>query len=347
MGALVSIDGSLKPLSTPHPDTGYYELLDIGKPLSIELLTFFPGKNIKDWGNKAEIMISTNIRVGPGDPAPRLINMLLFGYDFERAEPIQDYGGHVQGDPMLYYTKAYTAKRIGLTLRGTEVDRIPEKEWKKATAFLKQLGTIAWFTPAAPYLGLADVLANLARKLIKAINRNDRITMPVRDLYFNVTNRPILQSGRYVLWDDEAVTHDELVQNYRLTSAGDYRMNVLVRSSDSSQRFNRCPYFVIKIDAKERRGYEDFEIGKNSAELLETWGNSDLGTDIFSAALELGRAINDGNHLKEIAKLTDDLNRAETDEERQRIKQKIQAISKLFTEENSDFMEDLLGKYLE
>ena len=109
--------------------------------------------------------------------------------------------------------------------------------------------------------------------------------------------------------------------------------------------FSICPYFVLKIDAKKQSGYDDFEIGRNSAELLETWGNSDLGTDIFNAVLELGRAINDGKHLTAIAKLTDDLEREKSDEEKQKIAKQIQAISKLFTEENSGLIKDMLSKY--
>ena len=109
--------------------------IEIGKPIGLSLLSFFPGTIKKDWGGKAEIMISSEIRYGPSNQsAPRRINMLLQNYDFEKASAIQNYGGDVYGDPMLYYSKAYAGQRIGLTLRGVETDRFsqaPGIAWRR------------------------------------------------------------------------------------------------------------------------------------------------------------------------------------------------------------------------
>ncbi|MFH1844040.1 MAG: hypothetical protein ABIF77_12610, partial [bacterium] len=65
--------------------------LEIGKPLGISLLSFFPGTIKKDWGGKAEIMITSEIRFGPlNQAAPRRINMMLPGYDYQQADPVSD-----------------------------------------------------------------------------------------------------------------------------------------------------------------------------------------------------------------------------------------------------------------
>ena len=66
MPVILSINNSLEPTTVQHPG-GRYEPVDIAKPLSIELLTFFPGTNIREWGRKAELLLSSHVRPGPGE----------------------------------------------------------------------------------------------------------------------------------------------------------------------------------------------------------------------------------------------------------------------------------------
>lgn len=321
--------------------------IEIGKPIGISLLSFFPGIIKKDWGGKAEIMITSEIRFGPlNQAAPRRINMLLQGYNFTQAPTISDYGGDVYGDPMLYYSKAYAGQRVGMTLRGVETDKFKPSTWKGMDKLISTIGGLVFFTAAAPYLAYLSIAKNIAKILIKAISRNDRLQTVRADLYFSEENKKILQAGRYLIWaQQQGAGSTTLAKNYKLTGSGAAEPNRLVSIKDSSP-FKVTPYFVVQIDRKARKAYGDFEIGAGSAKLLENWGDKPLGTTIFDSIQQLAEQVNDAKQLTKIEDLIHDLKKAENGDEKQKIKEKIKAHTELFTKNNSELLSELLASYL-
>jgi hypothetical protein len=267
MPVLLSIDGSLTTTVAKHPG-GSYSPVTVGEPLAVELLTFFPGRIEGDWGGKAELMISSQVRVGPSTkPVPRLVNMMLRNYDFRMASPVQDYGGDVYGDPMLYYTKSYVGQRVGLTMRGVEMDKVDNKVWNRLTGTVSKLGKIALFTPAAPYLAGAALVGKFFGAVGKAATRNDRLLVTRKDFYFNPEHQRVLQSARYLFWSEQSgFHHGSMKAQYKLTGKGDDVPNLLV-SQTTGEPFTAHPYFVVQISARKRKEYDDFEIGAGSAEL--------------------------------------------------------------------------------
>ncbi len=344
MAILLSIDGNLTVATNKHPG-GKYNPVAINKPLSIQLLTFFPGANIKEWGGRAQLMFTSQVRVGPSNkPAPRLVNMILRRYDFKAAVPVQDYAGDVYGDPMIYYTKAYADQKVGITLRGVELDKVGPKTWKGITSTISSVGTLALFTPAAPYLAAAGLAAKLAEAFLRAINRNDRLTVQRTNFYFDEYNRKLLQAGRYLFWTGGVKTNS-MKKNYRLTGKGDPEPNLLVNKTNGSL-FRDTPYIVVQIDGKRRRAYEDFEIGAGSAELLEAWGDKDAGAVIFQTIRELASQVNDARQLKEIIGLKEDLKKAKMKKDKAKIKEKIKAHTELFSKESGELLTELLKPVL-
>jgi len=321
--------------------------LEVGRPLGISLLSFFPGTIKKDWGGKAEIMITSEIRFGPlSRAAPRRINMMLPGYDYKQADPVSDYGGDVYGDPMLYYTKAYAGQRVGLTLRGVELDKFKPSTWEGMDKVIENVGSLALFTAAAPYLGYFGLAKNVAKILVKALSRNDRLQTSRADLYFDDLNKKILQSGRYLIWEvGRGAGISTLRKHFKLTGAGADEPNRLVSIKDGTP-FRATPYFVLQVGRKVRKDYEDFEIGAGSAKLLEYWGDKSLGETILDSVQQLAAQVNDAKQLTNIEDLLRDLKKAETPEEQDRIKAKIKAYAELFTKNNSALLSDLLASYL-
>jgi hypothetical protein len=329
MALLLSIDGSLTVATNKHPG-GKYKPVAINKP---------------EWGGRAELMFTSQVRVGPiNKPAPRLVNMILRRYNFKAAVPVQNYGGDVYGDKMLYYTKAYAGQRVGITLRGVELDKVGPKTWEGITSTLTSIGTLARFTPAAPYLAAAGLAAKLAKTFLRAIKRNDRLTVQRTDFYFDEYNQKLLQAGRYLFWTG-GVRTNSMQKNYRLTGKGDPEPNRLVNKTDGSL-FRNTPYIVVQIDGKRRRAYEDFEIGAGSAELLEAWGDKDAGAEIFQTIRELASQVNDARQLKEIIGLKEDLKKAKTRKDKAKIKEKIKAHSELFSKESGELLKELLEPVL-
>ena len=323
--------------------------IEIGRPIAVSLASFFPGKIKKDWGGKAEIMISSHVRYGPSNrPAPRRVNMLLQRYDFESAEPITNYGGDVYGDRMLYYSKAYAGQRLGITLRGVETDKINPRTWKGMKNAISTIGSLALFTPAAPYLAFLGVAQNLVEILVRAINRNERLQTSRADLYFDEDNQKILQTGRYLIWEPkQGAGSPTIKRDYRLSSAsaGADEPNILV--SRDGIPFKLTPYFVLCIDRKARSAYTDFEIGSGSAELLESFGDKPLAETVFHSVRQIAKQVNDAKQLNSIEDSIRDLRNAETDDERLEIKKRIKAHSRLFTKNNAELLNELLSGYLQ
>ncbi|MHC4739890.1 MAG: hypothetical protein ACYS9Y_13370 [Planctomycetota bacterium] len=344
MAILLSIDGNLTVATNKHPD-GKYKPVAINQPLGIQLLTFFPGANIKDWGGRAELMFSSQVRIGPSNnPAPRLVNMILRRYNFKKAVPVQDYGGDVYGDQMLYYTKAYAGQKVGITLKGVELDKVWPKTWEGITSTISSIGRLGLFTPAAPYLAAAGLAAGLAKTFLRAINRNDRLTVQRTNFYFDEYDQKLLQAGRYLFWTG-GVRTNSMQKKYRLTGKGDPEPNLLVNKTDGSL-YRETPYIVVRIDGKKRKAYEDFEIGAGSAELLEAWGDRNAGAVIFQTIRELASQVNDAHQLKDIIGLKKDLKDAKTSNDKAKIKEKIKAHSELFSKESGELLKELLKPVL-
>jgi hypothetical protein len=347
MPVLKSIEGSLVPTTTEHPGTAYEKVkVEIGKPLGIQMLTFFPGTNIKEWGDKAEIMITSQVRVGPrNEPAPRMVNMMLRNYNFKQPEPIRHYGGDVYGDRMLHYTKAYAGQRIGITMRGVEMDKVDQKTWDSIESVIGGIGKLALFTPTAPYLAAAGLAAKMAKTLIKAINRNDRLSIQRTEFIFKEEHQTLLESGRYLFWKG-GVNSTKMKNDFRLTGKGDDTPNILVQKDDVNQPYTKSPYFILQIDSKKRKSYEDFEIGADSAALLEKWGDKDAGITILKGIQKIAFQINDAKQLTGVTDLWKDFKDSDTDEEKQNIRKKIDARLELLSDDNSEFISEILKNYL-
>ena len=349
MPILLSINNELNSTTTPHPG-GQYESVEIGKPLGIELLTFFPGTNFKEWGFSSsrygEIMVSSQIRSGPSnEPAPELINIMVRKYSLNPPEPIQNLGGDRYGDKMLFYTKAFTGGRIGITFKGTELDKIPKNIWDGLTTSIKDVGNIALFTPVAPYLSGLGVAARALRIITRAFMRNDRLHLSRIDMEYQSPDSFILQSGRYLIWSNQGPAWQTIKNKYRLTGRGDVVPNVLV-SKETGELFNSSPYLIFSIDAEEKDSYANFEIGARSAKLLEEWGDRKGSKAFFDTVQGLAANINDAKQLAHMKEEIKNFNQAATEGDKEEARKRISAYSKLLTEENEELISALLKSYM-
>lgn len=341
MAILLSDGGALKP-TTEHQTSGGYAPVAIGKPLAIEMRAFYPGRIKRDWGNKAELMVTTQTRVGPSnEAAPRIINMLVKGYDYRAAEPIRSYGGDIYGDGMLYYTKSYTGATIRTTLRAVELNKIGGQSFDALTNTLKSLGKLAHFTEFVPYLAAAGLATRVVQALLRVLLRNDRLAVASQDLYFDSEDDHILQAGRYVMWPDGiGPSEHEMMRNFHLAGRGGTKANLLVDANN--ELFKVSPYFVLRIEGKKRAGYDEFEIGAGSAILLEQWADRKLGQAVFTAARDLARQVNDAKQLTAIADLIEELRDTRKKKGRAALIERIDAHHALVSKHNRDLLELLL-----
>lgn len=333
MPVLFSPDGSLISPTKEAAAAGLAPV-KIGEPLAVDLRTFYPGPSVKEWRSKAEFMISSRVRLGPENtPPPERVNLMVYDHAFKTHAPIQDLGGDRYGDLMLSYTKSYTGHDFKITLLGIELDGIRKKRFETITSTLKALGPLALFASAAPYIAGAAIVVQAFAVLAKLFKRNDKVLAVRKDFEFGREAR--LQAGRFLFWDGEPAWQT-LVSKYQL---GDD--NLLV-AQGSGAAYQDRPYFVVRIEGRERAGYDGFEIGAESAQLLEEWGDKDRGATVLNAITGLATQVNDAKQLREVTGLSQDLKKATTDEQKALIKGKIDAHAKLFSKDNKELLGELL-----
>lgn len=348
MPYLIDIDGKLRSTAGDHISKDY-EPLKIGKPLAIELLTFYPGHIKDDWGGKSEILLTTQIRDKPrSKPGPQYINMMLKGYDYKAHRPITNYGDTVSGDKMIYYTKAYLGQDIGLTINGYEMDKIGESNWNKISDVISKASTLAYFTPAASLLLSINLGTKFVKLLANVLSKNDRLVLEWIDLNFNGKNRNKLKSGRYIFFSDNKNKEIKKIirNNYRLTrdTDEDYEPNILIETK-TGKEFESLPYIVIEVSPSENKAYEDYEIGAGSAKIIEEYGINKQGITLENIK-ELAQNVNDAKQLSKLKDLVSEYDDATDDANKALVKSKIDAQTQLFSNINQDFVKDIISSVI-
>lgn len=333
-------------LHTPGTKLSNAEALEIGQPFGIELRTFWPGNNIKEWGKRAEILITAQIRTVPQpEAAQRRIVLLLKNYPFKRPFPIQDIGGDVFGDKMIFYSKSFEGHAFRMTLRGVEVDGMGDKFYEQARTAIGKIGQLAYFTSAAPYLAAAGVVTRLVNLFEKWFAKDDRLSTQRTDLDFDKAgNTKHLQSGRYLFWDsnwDGAPKPNQMRAKYRISGGADELPNLVVGNEDAIE-YRGVPYFVVKVSSDTRSEYDNYVIGANSAQLLNDFGADPDDYNIINAIEDAAKAINDAHQMKDIIKTSRALGRADA-AEKDALKKLLTAQVKNLTDQNAEFVRELLN----
>lgn len=344
MTVLISDDDGK--LYTPGTKLTNADAIEIGKPLGVELRTFWPGTEIKEWGDNAEILITAQIRTEPQpQAAQRRIVLLLKKYPFKKPFAIQDIGGDIFGDKMIFYSKSFEGHSFRMTLRGVEVDGLGDKFYEQATSVIGKVGQLGYFSAAAPYLAAAGMATKLINLFEDWFVKDDRLSTRRTDLdYGKVTgNAKHLQSGRYLFWDSNwpgAPKPKEMRSKYRISGGDDDSPN-LVMNLANGEEYKGVPYFVIEINSQERSEYNEYVIGANSAQLLKDIGADPEDLSFLKAVEDAARAINDASHLKDLVKTHRSL-QAASGAEKAKLEKLLAAQVKGLSDDNSDFIKGLL-----
>lgn len=302
MSVFLSINGSLTSASDQHPGGGAYTPVAVGAPLAIQVLTFFPGNDVKEFGRYAEIMLSSHLKEGPSnEPAAKRVLLLETNWDTKNPKPITDWGGDSFGDKMVFYAKSFTGERLSLTLSGAEIDVSNKRIEQVKTAIsnvTSGLSTFASFTPAGPFIALGGSAAKTLLKIYQLAQRNQKLSIRDIDFSLNSINERPLQSGRFVL-----VADDTLPASFKTT----YKLNSenLLVHTNTEAPYETSPYWVLKINNETHQGYDDFDMWSGVSKLLGDFDDSniDIAAGAAEALVEVAGELHDGMQLKEVSTL--------------------------------------------
>jgi hypothetical protein len=336
MSAFVSIDGKLSLPSAPHPDDGKYNPIEVSKPVCIEILHLAFGE-IRDWWGKSEILVSSWSKTGgTAKPGARKVNLLR--KNIPKFHHLSDLGAAEYGHNLIYYTPVYGREPIRFSVEFLEIDKLGGDGITKLGQALQNLGGLPVFAPQLSFLAAAPQILELGRKLYDIFNRNDVALLEHLDLSKDPDSN-ILTSGRYVLVRG---SHNALtfVERYKLE-----KDNKLYTQDNrlAEEAGLKDPYLVIRINAVEKKEYENFEFDSAAQEIMDTVLNQGVNESIAELLSEGVKATKHFAAAKRIMELKLRLDKTGPGPEKQSLKAAINLELKRLTTEQIDLFKEALG----
>jgi len=311
MGSALSVNGKLqsifKTYSTTQDRSEGYKPVEIGKPLIVRYLHFFLKHEADEKEN--ELMISTFVKTGETkQAAAEAIHYFNPKAVFEDNElSIPAFGGELYGHPLIYYTKSYLGESIYLTTKIMELDKANDKVVKAIQTGIGTAASLPAFAEFLPYIAGATVGVSLFTKIIDFFDKDDAIIDGHHlDLMFDLNNVCLLQSGRFVCVPD--LENEDLIHSNRFSLSSE---NKLI-DNNTSDEYRESSYFVIQVDSKKNKKFEDFDYYLGAADLLRQTNRGGNPADIVNTVVEVLKSYNDIEAIKEIEDLSLDADDEET-----------------------------------
>lgn len=305
MGIAISVNGKLMSVydqfSSSEERCDGYTQIQIGKPLLIRYLNFFLNFNTQEKKNR--LMISTFIKTKETKEASaEAINYFNPKVNFENNElTISTLGAEFYGHFLIYYTKSYLGESIYLTNKVMELDKINVKTRNAIKNGLSTLSSLPSFAEFLPYISGINIGISLFSNIINFFNKDDPIIEGFNlDLIFNLNNVCRLQSGRFVCV--QSLSSAELTSNDKYSLSKD---NKLIHN-DTKQEYKNSSYFVIQVDSKNNRRYENFDYFLGAADLLKQTNRRNNQVENINSVVEILKSYNDIKAIHEIEKLSID-----------------------------------------
>lgn len=339
MPAFFSDKGRLMLPERAHSDDDRYEKVELGRPLCVEIEHIGFG-DIQDWWGRAEAIMSSWGKVGRDPkPVPRLINMMKTG--IEPFSHLGDLGAAQYGTRLVYYTPSYNGAPLRMTLELVETDKFRSSQIDSLAKALREVAKLtSIFAPQLAYLSLTRKVVKPARRLYNLLNGSDLVLFSNLDLSFNDPFRKILTSGRFVLVKDVNAT--DFIKNFKLGIDSNELHDSEGRPAE--QAGFTGAYAVLKVDARERSEYKDFEAESAVQAKIKEFLNEkvDLTEDFAEGIATLVKGVRSFDSVKGILKLHSALQDANTEDKRGKMGKDIEAELKKLSDDDSSLLKKAL-----
>ena len=318
MAVFFSDKGNLSEPEKVHFADPNYEQIAVGKPLYVEIIHVGFG-DTRDMFGKAEVLVSSWARLGGvGKPGPRLINVMRTGVD--EFDHLSSFGAAEYGNPLVFYTPGYSGERLHLSIEMLEIDKLRADGVRRLGEALSGLSQLTVFASELAFMSLAPDALELGRKLYNLLNRNDQVLLERLDLAFNEPDLKVLTSGRFVLVHKEQST-SAILKNFKLSAGSEL---VTKDGRPAEEAGMKSPYIVIRIDAKERPEYRDFEIDSAAQDELRRFLNESVTEELADFLRSGVRSTANLGAVLRLLRLKKDLDATGDDSRRRAIVQEAQ-----------------------
>jgi hypothetical protein len=334
MSVFFSDKTKLHLIGNRHSQDDRYTEIKKSSPLSIEIAHIAYG-NIRDAWGTSEVLISTWAKTSAlPKPAPRVINAMRKG--IKEFDHLSSFGAAEYGNPLVFYTPAYSGNTLRLSVELLEIDRIGEEKVQKLGKGLASLSKLAIFVPQLATLSMSPDILKISVKLLNLFNRNDTVLFGHLDL--NLDRAKLLTSGRYVFVEGDHP--DDFIDKYKLN----YDHKLVTNDGAPAEDDGMVnPYVVLRFDGRERSEYKDFELDSEVQSQLARHLNEEITTelaDFMSTAVATSIKFKWTN---KVLKLKRQYNRLTDEGEKTKKMEEINEELKRFSKDHIDLLKEALS----
>ena len=320
-GILRSMFEELPVNDADTPRSQQYDPVAIGQPLVVEYvyLQLAPSKNP---GKDDEVLISSLVKTEEKrNAAAEAITAFRTGVNFQKGPfQLDDWGGADYGHPLCYYSGSYLGEAVRITTRASEIEGEIVDALEKVRTGVSSVSGLPIFMEFLPFILGISKGVEIISKVVGFFDKDEILLRDQSvDLEFDRTHARRLQSGRVVCvpaYNDEKP----------LIKSG-LKLNVQSRLVDASDKEYDGSYFVLRINRKKMREYEDFDHFQGAAAILAlTNREEDVVQASVSTLVEIARGVDALRTVSDIEELYHDRDEAEA-------KAQIKALFKLLPRE--------------
>jgi hypothetical protein len=278
---------------------GFTEI-DLGKPLSIEILSMYTGDAPGKIFGKPDMLVVTAVKsFDVFDAAPRAINQM---YENIQDNQLLTPKALNEGTPLVYYSPATENSTIFCSYEMI-VDTFNEDTFKQMGALLSSAGGLPVFAPASAYLLAGSVLMKIAGNLGKALIESKPFLSESLNLRFDTPGMLKATSGQKVIYRGNKADHFSGYKISRIEEAGHQGKVALTHKTTGELYKGSEPYMIVNIDGRTRTDISNFSPKLASASLIEKFYGTDKSGQVTESLEEAMSLFNDMKYRTKVERL--------------------------------------------
>lgn len=251
--------------------TPAFSPVQIGAPLSIEILTVYTGNAPRKLFGKPDLLVASQVKsFQTFEAAPRLVNQLVENIaDNQYVAP----SARTPGSPIVYYAPAVTDGTI-LCSFDLVAETFNKDTFAQVSTLIGAAAGLPVFAPASAYLIGGSILVKIFGDLANALLRTRRFLTADLELRFDTPNVPIAIAKQVIAYNKG---DGRELANYKpaLVKIGpDQEQTALVHEETGEEYQGGAPYMIVSIDGRPRQDLNDFAPKLASAAMLDRFYQS-------------------------------------------------------------------------
>ncbi len=281
--------------------------IDIGRPLSLELLSLYTGDAPKKrlFSGRPDMLVATSMKAPQTyDVAPRAINQIIKDIDdnqFYKPASLNE------GSPIIYYTKAAEASTLFYS-----VELVTESFSRDIFDFLgnlfKRAANIPIFSFAKSYLLAGVNVVDVAGDLGKHLFESKPFLRSYQDLRFDTPGlRRAMSRLQVVVNDHDEWRFDGYMVGRVVNPFGDDKVALVDKRTGLEYR-GPAPYVILSIDGRERRDLDEFAPRLATAAVMEKFFGEQIDSPVIDTLDQAMRLYNDFQYRRKAVRLSKVIN---------------------------------------